>query len=530
MAKKYRELAAPDPDEAVPAGSATPGQAGVWDGVPEEEESLRLWLAERHDIRLAAEPVCCDHVAPWTIFAELYFRRPAVALVLGPRGGGKSYLSALHTHLESRRYPRFETRILGGSLSQSEQVYRALADVSGHGWGCDTPADPAIAKLLKDRALYKNGSEAQVLAASSTSVRGPHVPSLKLDEVDEIDPECREAAMGMCMNRRGMSASVLMTSTWHKVGGPMEELMARARGGDFPLYEFCIFEVLERCPDSRSGAALEKCPACPLMKWCHSDRDQHPEGKPKAKRSNGHYAIDALIQKVHAISVRTFEADYLCLGPKGAGLWFPGFDPAVHVSARAEYDPALQVKLAVDTGVRTGAVFFQVAVSGTGEEEIRVFADYFAEGVAALENARAIRRVAADRCRGWIHTSLTDPAGGVRTAIGPTVLGEYLRGGLDLKPWPLGSVTDGLALLESFLQPAGRGPGLLIHPRCIELIRSFRNYRRAKHGGQWLDYPEDPQHPFEDLVDALRGGLRASFPEGRGPRPNFLRIPARQVI
>ena len=192
-------------------------------------------------------------------------------------------------------------------------------------------------------------------------MRGPHVPSLKLDEVDEIDTDCREAAMGMCMNRRGISASVLMTSTWHKVGGPMAELMKRARDGDFPLYEFCIFEVLERCPDARSGRYLEKCPACPLMKWCHADRDQHPEGKPKAKRSNGHYAIDALIQKIRATSSKTFEADYLCLGPKREGLWFSAFDPAIHVSTRGDYDPFLPVHLAVDTGVVTGAVMFQVA-------------------------------------------------------------------------------------------------------------------------------------------------------------------------
>ena len=39
----------------------------------------------------------------------------------------------------------------------------------------------------------------------------------------------------MCMNRHGMAASVLMTSTWHRVNGPMSGLMERARAGDFPL-------------------------------------------------------------------------------------------------------------------------------------------------------------------------------------------------------------------------------------------------------------------------------------------------------
>ena len=147
-----------------------------------------------------------------------------------------------------------------------------------------------------------------------------------------------------------------------------------------------------------------------------------------------------------------------------------------------------------------------------------------------MQNARALRRLALERCRGVIDRVTTDPAGGARTANGPTVIAEYERGGLVMQPWPRGSVTDSLALLGSFLDPADGRPALVIHPRCADLVRALQNYRRAKRGGQWSDDPEDPQHPYEDLVDALRGGLRACFPEGRRPRPNYPRISARQVF
>ena len=43
-----------------------------------------------------------------------------------------------------------------------------------------------LQRLLATEAHYRNGSEISILAATHTSVRGPHVPSLKLDEVDEI--------------------------------------------------------------------------------------------------------------------------------------------------------------------------------------------------------------------------------------------------------------------------------------------------------------------------------------------------------
>lgn len=495
-----------------------------------DRRRLRDWIRRFLSIELAPTSVCHGHAAPWRIFEEVHLHRPPLALLLGPRGGGKSFLSALDTHLTSRWYPGHGTRILGGSKAQSEQIYRALRDlVRG-----ETGEEATVSRLLRAKGVYRNGSEVELLAASPTSVRGPHVPSLKLDEVDEIDTDLRESSMGMCMNRKGHSASVLMTSTWHRTGGPMANLMERANAGDFPLYSFCAFEILERCPDARSGKNLEKCPECPLVRWCHADRDRDPLGRPKAKRSDGHYSIDALIQKARATSVRTFEADYLCRGPKADGLWFPAFDPDVHVDPRAEFDPRWLVHVAVDSGVFTGAVFFQVVTlpTPTGPvEEVHVFGDYLQEGHTAEQNARAIRAMADRLCQGRIDSATTDPNGGSRNPVGPTVIAEFERAGLrPLNRWPHGHVADGLALVESFLQPADGRPRLLLHPRCRSTTQAIQGYRRARRGGQWQDYPEDPQHPHEDLVDSLRGGLRSVFPEGRCPPPNLARIPARRVF
>lgn len=498
---------------------------------PTTPEMLWRWIYAYTGIQVARERVCPEHNTPWDYLRSLYFDRPSLALVLGSRGSGKSFLSALDTHLTSRWHPKHATRILGGSRAQSEQVYRALSDIVTGGHGPIGSDAQTIVKLLKGQAEYANGSEVAILAASSRSVRGPHVPSLKLDEVDEIDPEFREAAMGMCMERHGVRASVVMTSTWHRVGGPMTGLIDRAKGGEFPLFSFCAFDVLEHCPDERSGIHLENCPACPIRKFCH---DVHDGGPPKAKRARGHYAIDALIQKLRSTSMRTFEADYLCRGPRTDGLWFPGFDSAAQISERAEYDPSLPVHLSIDSGVFTGAVFFQVAQTHSTDgitDEIRVFADHLAENMTAEKNAQTLLELARTRCNGRLDTVSTDPAGGARNPVGPTVIAEYERVGFrPLRRWPTGSVADGLALMESFIQPADGRPRLILHPRCIALARALGNYRRARRGGQWQDYPEDPQHPHEDLVDALRGGLRVCYPEGRVVQPKLQRIPARQVF
>jgi hypothetical protein len=498
---------------------------------PRNRRQLHKWLARHLGVVVPWTPVCEGHSAPLDFVAQWCLDRPQVSLVLGPRGGGKSYLSGVATHFDSRFYPRHQTRILGGSLAQSQQIYDALEAVVLDGHGVLGDDSDSINRLNKQEAVYHNGSKISILAASSKSVRGPHVPTLRLDEVDEIESDIRESAMGMCMARDGMPAMVAMTSTWHKVGGAMDELLQRGRAGEFPSHTFCIFEVLERCPDERSGLGLERCPDCPLRPWCHDDIER--TGVPKAKRASGHYAIDSLIQKVRTVSLRILEADYLCLGPKADGVWFRAFDRARHVSELSEYDPALPVSVAVDSGVFTGAVFFQVRESHEGLHEVNVFADYLAEGVPAESNALALLDMAQLRCNGNVTRWVTDPAGASRTAIGPTVLAEYQRAGLrNLTCWPnrSGTVLDGLALIEGFLAPADGKTRLRVHPRCEDTIKAFQNYKRKRRGDQWTDDPEDPQHPWEDLMDSLRGGLLERFPDGRRPQSKMARVPGRSLV
>ena len=508
---------------------------------PKTRAELLQWVWDYMGIRIADQSVCLGHTSPADYFTELVLNRPQLALVLGPRGGGKSFLSALDTHYHSRWNAKHGTKILGGSKSQSEQVYRALREAVYEGHGDEGSDAESIAKLMKGEAVYHNGSNVAILTASSKSVRGPHVASLKLDEVDEIESDLREAAMGMCMNRHGSSASVIMTSTWHRLNGPMGVLMERAAENEFPHYSFCTFEILERCSAERSGPwvggerGYENCPKCPLKPWCHAERDRNGD-VPLAKRSNGHYDIDSLIQKARSVSIRTFESDYLCQGPRSDGVWFKDFDMRTHVSTRAEYDPRRVVQVAIDSGVFTGAVFFQLVTEDSASgpvESVHVFAEYLAENGTAELNARSLVEVSRKYCEGRLDALSTDSAGGSRNPIGPTVISEYERGGLkQLIHWPQSSVSDGLALIESFVSPADGVPRFTVHPRCTGLIRAFQNYRRAKRVGQWQDYPQDPQHPHEDLMDALRGGLRLCYPQGRVPltNPALSRVPARRVF
>jgi hypothetical protein len=504
---------------------ATPD--GLWD---------HIWL--HHGIRVGRTAVCAGHVAPFDALCCWHFDRPGQALLLGPRGGGKSFLAGLDVHMDSRWNPRHSTRILAGSRAQAQQIYNVLHEAVRNAESpIGEPDGDTIQKLLREHALYHNGSDVRILAATPKSVRGPHVPSLKLDEVDEIPDETREDAMGALMEKRGQKQKLVLTSTWHRKGGPMEGLIAQARAADaerpgsFPFHAFCIWEALEHCPSSRSGPRTDRqadgsryadCPACPLREFCYADDDGEESYRPKAKRARGgHYTVDSLVGKTYTVSRRVFEADYLCTGPRADGLWFTDFDPAVHVKP-VEYDPKLPLSILVDCGVsyHTGAVFAQPSVDPrTGRPSLNVLGDYYAEGLHSEQNARAIMDALRDDLEIdpiRVARLILDPASGMNSGLGPSARSEYERvwgaGRVDCPPQR--GVMDGLDFLEKLVMLADRTTTLAIHPRAEHTIRAFQGYRQAKRNGQWTGRPADPQHPAEDMLDSIRYGLWYVWPDG----------------
>jgi hypothetical protein len=433
----------------------TPISSALRDTRTETPDHLWQRVLAFTGVRVARRPVCLEHRPPFDWFSDLWFNRPAQALVLGPRGGGKSFLSAVLTHLGSRFQPGLGTCILGGSRAQAMQAYEALATavVDGRGHGGSDAA--ALARFGKAEARYRNSSRVAILTASRTAVRGPHVPTLRLDEVDEIPTDLREAAYGMAMARGGVPASVIMTSTWHRVGGPTADLISLGLAGAFPIYASCAFDVLDRCPESRSGpcvggeAGYERCPDCPLKPWCHAERDRNG-GAPLAKRADGHYAIHSLIQKARGLSRGVFEADYTCTGPRADGVWFKDFNPTRNVSPRRPTTRPWPPPSPSTAGCSPPPWPSRCGLP-RGRPLVTVFLDYLAAGCTAEANARAILAALKDR-HGLGRKVSADPAGGARNPVGPTVLAEYERAGLRNKlRWPTGPAADSLALVESLI-------------------------------------------------------------------------------
>jgi hypothetical protein len=215
------------------------------------------------------------------------------------------------------------------------------------------------------------------------------------------------------------------------------------------------------------------------------------------------------------------------------GAWFPGFTITRHVSETAEYHPAFPIRVAIDAGTsrHTGAVFFQMRPQERGWPIFTVFGDYYGLDIVSAENAAGILAKCRELTGGTPHLVRLDPAAVARTSIGPAAYSEYERvfGSRWTARWPMHGVVDGLDQIELMLGSGTAEPRLLIHPRCTHLISAFQNYRRQERDGEYLDSPVDPQHTAEDLMDALRGGVRDAMPEGRTPAPNLRTVHARQM-
>ena len=216
------------------------------------------------------------------------------------------------------------------------------------------------------------------------------------------------------------------------------------------------------------------------------------------------------------------------------GAWFPMFSVARHVSAEAEFHPAFSIRAAIDAGAsrHTGAVFFQVRPHHSGWPKVTVFGDYHGARhrlcrqcrgdpgqVHEPDRARSRFREAGS---GGVGAVVAGPGGVQRICAG-------LRRAIH-RAWPDHLVADGLDQIELMLGGEAKEPMLLIHPRCTHLVQAFQNYRREERHGEFLDKPLDPQHPAEDLMDALRGGIRDVMPEGRKGQSGLRTISARQMF
>lgn len=291
---------------------------------PQTESELKAFVRDTFGITIPDVQVCSHHTTPWRAFADAYFAKNSVTVWEASRGfGGKTFLMAVLGMTEALTLG-CDVNILGGSGEQSQRVHAAMAKL----W--DTPNSPKR-YMVRDpsatRTRLTTGASITALTASQRSVRGPHVPRLRLDEVDEMHLDILDAAMGQPMDTPQARSQTVMSSTHQYSNGTFSEVLKRAEEKEWPVYRWCYRESMqtERNPEGwlTADEVERKQADITLQMWLNEYELQQPNPKDRA--------IDAeRSQLMFLDSLGVFQgrdAEYIEIeAPVGNGKYSTGAD------------------------------------------------------------------------------------------------------------------------------------------------------------------------------------------------------------
>jgi Terminase RNaseH-like domain len=207
---------------------------------PRSDDELYELVRALWGITIPRHKVCSDHDAPFDAFSEAYFRRRPSILIHGSRGlSGKSRLMSI-LGLTVASVLGSDVNIVGGSLNQSINIHNTMRNA----WESTNAPKYLIKEETATRIKLTNKSIIMPLTASQKSVRGPHPPSLLLDEIDEMELAIFDASLGQPMPQENWKGDIIrpmtvMTSTWQYPDKTFAEVQQRFVDRDEKIYRWC---------------------------------------------------------------------------------------------------------------------------------------------------------------------------------------------------------------------------------------------------------------------------------------------------
>lgn len=497
---------------------------------PRTPDDLRQWLHEVLDMNVPEQGLINGHHSPFEYLVHAFFEgalvlrdgewvdvpedeRTADCIVWANRGGGKTYLGAVATLLDLIFKPGVQARVLAGSLEQSGRMHTYLGRLLER---------PSIAGRVDVRITSRTieaggGADANVLAASETSVRGTRVQKLRCDEVDLFDPGLWQAAQ---LVTRSVSpligpwgdfirGSVEALSTMHRPHGVMagivDQIREQRRPDAPPVFRWGVVDVLEICPEARA------CGSCSLFTECGGRAKLATPGGLGVRRigQGGHVLIDDALRLKSRVDRVTWETEMLSLRPRRTSAVYPEFNPATHVVADGDARLHSMVRgpvvfsAAMDFGIRSESVVLLASVDERGgiviEREQCAPDQPLTMQIATLREWMAMGFTGgAGLAPDWVAI---DPAGLGRSDQSGTSNANVLRSTGWTIAAPRRPLHMGIAAVRCRIAPAEGPPRLLVHERCRRLIECLRRYHYPDHNPR-TDEPVKDGH--DHACDALR--------------------------
>jgi hypothetical protein len=351
----------------APVAADNPGETGV----PNTKDELWQYIKDTWNIEIARVAVCQGHDAPFDFIWLGYSEVVPNLFCIGPRGGGKSFDTAMLMELNSRGKPGCESIVFGAVDDQNKKVYTDMVafflDQS------TIVGEPKVAETV-----HTNGSVVKSLPGTLAKMNGPHPPKAHSEEVEIFREGPWKESRNMAANKtlkdgRVIKAQNFGTSTRKFKNGRVDKiyqafLKAKQKAIEAlpgaseeeireriiiqnPWYVviYCIFEIAAQVPNCRSAPENHSKPDSELCQ-CHlvqngewddgSPRTLESVCKGRLYRSRGHRSHGEVIQLFLQNDRGTWEAQQECTEADATGLYVKSFRKARHGLQSFPLDPA----------------------------------------------------------------------------------------------------------------------------------------------------------------------------------------------
>lgn len=525
---------------------------------PRNDAELYTWCDKVLGVRFPRWSVSADQgaVAPFRYVADVFFERVSDLLCMASRDTYKT-LGLAVIHLANGVFkPGCESVSIGAVERQSRKCYAYVLGflnrtLKGAGVLVDTqdpefaglfgavPGGSVVQSTIESRTVFKNGANLSILPGTMRAVSGDHPQKTAADEIEHWPWPVLQQFIGMAS--QGVTehkAQRVLVSTRQSMSGTMAKLVDHREDYGLDLYWWSIWDAMESCQVRHGGCLCHKGGRlvsrenCGLYEVCQL----------KGLRSDGLKPRDE-VERIHRLAdPETWETQYECSKPSTKGLVYHQFQPHIHVTEAAEYNPMKGlIFLGGDDGYEDP---YAILLAQKTLHSIDVFDMLYLRHHDPLDVKRILTtgewpndRWHDGQERNWVEVKKSERGGWVAGNIDTGWWDP--RSPAEIELWRKVQVVDGTTLPSYRLMPAptgaghgildrikvvrarlkldpSHGPRLRVHPRCVALIREVTSLYGfpidRKTGDVVGEKPDDRENHASDALAYLTDGMD-------GPRP-----------
>ena len=418
---------------------------------------------------------CDNHVAPFSFIADQYFERHNDVIGFANRTGGKTLNVAILNVIEAIFKGNLEILSAGAVQEQAKRGYTYFSDMM--------TGNPQMAmqviSMNQQMTLLSNQAKVGIIMATWAGFNSPHPQKLRVDEIEMVAWRVLMQGLSMPISNDHWQQGTCLTSTRKVMSGTMQHMLDEADTRGFKVYNWCIFDVLEKCTRECHDDPVYG--DCPIYSFKDADGTEKVVCGGRAHdlpEDNGFYKIADFVSKVKVLDHETVEAEWLNESPMAGRLVYGRYfqDEAPWVIMPDEQQEIL-AHIKAENWFRFGAIDFgaHTHVTLCALDEVANIFYVYAEYWSADENLTLLKhgqQIQASDPLGWQPNTVmyADPSR-------PDMILE-LKSMIDTSRvycYPAANAVEaGVNLVKTLLQGQGyRQPRLRIFQGCHRLRKEF---------------------------------------------------------